>query len=194
VVWIIILLILLVAFGPLLWLMPTRRERRLAGLRQQAYKEGMRVEMRRLPKQKPAPEERVTAGGRPLDLTRECAAYLYPLPHRLRMLPRWRVLRGEDGIEAYPGWIFELHGKPDDPRLDEMLAAVEPVVRDLPEDVIAFECEPQNVAGYWLESPGTGPERVADLATRLGEAARSLTQLDRRLEEQAEGGDEHGNI
>jgi hypothetical protein len=64
VVWIIIIVIMLVAFGPLMWLRPSRRERRQAALRQRAYQEGMRVELRRLPKREPAPEERLSASGR----------------------------------------------------------------------------------------------------------------------------------
>lgn len=187
VVWIIIVLILVVAFGPILWLMPSPRERRLARLRQQAYRDGMRVEMRRLPKQDPAAEERVTASGRPLDLTRECAAYLHPLTARLRMLPSGRLLRGGEGLRAVPGWVFEFGKKPDHPRLEDMLAVLEPVLQDLPEDVIAFECEPRSVAAYWLEGPGTEPARVTELAAHLERAGEALTALDARLEADLEG-------
>ncbi|MFU8816416.1 MAG: hypothetical protein ACNA7W_13785 [Pseudomonadales bacterium] len=187
-VWIIIVVILLVAFGPLLWLMPSHRERRLAKLRQRAYSDGMRVELRRMPKQNLAPEERVSASGKPLDLTRECAAYIYPLPARLRMLPKWRVLRGDDGVPAYPGWVFDPGGRPDHPRLREMLEVLAPVVEGLPDDVVAVEAEPQNLAAYWLEGPGATPEKVGDLGSRLAVGASQVTELDRRLRAETEGG------
>lgn len=186
-IWVVIVLIFLVAFGPLLWLMPSPRERRLAALRQSAYREGLRVEMRRLPRANPAAEERVTAGGRALDLNRECAAYLKPLGRRLRMLPAWRLLRHGDGVKAFPGWAFEPGQKPDHPRLDAAMAALATVVGELPDDVIALECEPQNIAAYWVEGPGSTPDQVTDLARQLAVAADALGALDRRLEEETEG-------
>jgi len=187
-VWIIIAVIMIVAFGPLLWLMPTPRERRLATLRQQAYQQGMRVEMRRLPRQNVPAEDRVSPGGRGRDLSRECAAYVHPLPRRLRMLPAWRLLRGERGLPAVAGWVFEHGRKPQHPRLELALDAVADILQDLPEDVVALECEPQNVAGYWLEGPGTGAARVADLGAVLGRAATVLGELDERLEADTEPG------
>jgi hypothetical protein len=188
VVWIIIIVILLVAFGPLMWLRPSARERRQGALRQRAYKEGMRVELRRLPKRDPDPEERVSASGRPRDLNEDAPAYIYPLSTRLRMLPKWRLVRGDDGMPAYPGWVFEPGRRPDHARLQEVLDVLGPVIQAMPEDVLAVECDPQNLAGYWLEGPGTTPDRVADLAARLGSGARALVDLDQRLRAEAEGG------
>lgn len=185
-VWVVIVLVFLVAFGPILWLMPSKRDKRLSALRQQAYRQGMRVEMRRLPKQDPSAEERVSPGGRERDLTREYAAYIHPLGRRLRMLPRWRVLRGSDGLAALPGWIFAPGSKPDHPRLDAALAVVAPVLEAMPEDVLAVECESQSVAGYWTEAPGTTPDRVQDLGQRLEDAARHLNELDARLQAEAD--------
>jgi hypothetical protein len=188
VVWIIIIVILLVAFGPLMWLRPSARERRQSALRQRAYQEGMRVELRRLPKREPAPEERVSASGRVRNIDADAPAYLFPLPSRLRMLPKWRVVRGDYGTPVLPGWVFEPGTRPDHPRLQEMLDVLTPMIRDMPEDVLAVECDPQNLAGYWLEGPGTTPERVADLAARLGAGARAVADLDQRLRAESEGG------
>jgi hypothetical protein len=183
VVWIVIVVIMIVAFGPILWLMPSRRERRLSRLRQRAYQRGMRVELRRLPGRDVAPEERVTAGGRALDTSREYAAYLMPLQARLRMLPSWRLLRGAQGMSPVPGWAFEAGRRPDHPRLDVMLETLAPLLRDLPDDVAAVEVESHSVAGYWLEGPGTTTDRVDDLAARLTDAAAALKTLDERLKD-----------
>lgn len=182
VVWVIIIVIMIVAFGPIFWLMPSARERRLSALRQRAYRHGMRVELRRLPGRDVPPEERVTAGGRELDTSREYAAYSLPLGARLRLLPTWRVLRGGEGMSAVPGWAFEPGRRPEDPRLAAVLDAVAPVLVELPEDVVAVECEPHAVAAYWLEGRGADPQRVDDLAQRLGTLADALRALDQRLE------------
>ena len=187
-VWLVIIGIFVVAFGPLMWLRPSARERRQSRLRQRAFELGMRVELRRLPGHDVAPEDRVSAGGRARDLTREYAAYLQPLPARLKVLPGWRVLRRGDGVEAAPGWWFEAGARPDDPRLADALAAVTPVLAELPEDVIAVECQPLTLAGYWLEGPQATPDRVDDLGRRLGVAAAALADLDARLQSPAEPG------
>jgi hypothetical protein len=188
VVWLVIVLILIVAFGPILWLMPSRKERRLAALRQRAYQRGMRVDLRRLPGRDIAPEDRVTAGGRALDTTREYAAYVMPLEARLRMLPGWRVRRGAQGSRAAPGWAFEPGRRPEHPGLDASLEALTPFLTGLPDDVAAVELEPLSLAAYWLEAPGTTPDRVDDLASRLTAAAEVLTALDARLKADSEPG------
>jgi hypothetical protein len=72
--WLIIGLILLAAFGPVLWLVPSRKDRHLSALREQARLEGLVVELRRLPKLQPSAHERVTAGGRVKKPVQECAA------------------------------------------------------------------------------------------------------------------------
>lgn len=186
--YLLIALILIVAFGPLLWLRPNARERRLAKLRQRAYQEGMRVEMRRLPGVEISAGARVTAGGRKLDTTRECAAYLMPLQRRLRRLPRWRLLRGDGGSRALPGWSFEVGSRPDHPDLARVLAVLEVPLAALPESVVAVQSESLEVAGYWLEGPDSTVQDVAELAAGLSDVGAALCGLEARLEAESEPG------
>ncbi len=179
---------MLAAFGPLFWLVPSKRERRLAAMRLQARRDGLTVEMRRFPKLDVAPEERVSAGGQPLTPLRESAVYLHPLAPRLRLLPVWRVLRGSDGLPAWPGWVFERATKPDSPVLPRVLAGLAVVVAALPQDVVALECESRGLGAYWLESPGTGPPQVTELAARLEAGARVLEALEAELAAAVEKG------
>jgi hypothetical protein len=180
-VWLLIIVILLVAFGPILWLRPSPRDRRLTALRAQARKDGLRVEMRRYPHLDRAPEERVTAGGKPLESVRECAVYLQPLDPKLRHLPGWRILRAAEGLPAWPGWVFEIGTKPRDPQLQRMLDALALVVERLPGDVVGLECDPLNLGIYWLERPGNGPAEVTALAGWLRDAADRLVALELEL-------------
>jgi len=180
-VWLIIVVILLVAFGPILWLRPSRRDRRLVALRGQARADGLRVQMRRYPKLDLLPEDRVTAGGKRLETLLEAAVYLKPLDPKLRILPGWRIQRGTEGLPAWPGWVFELGKRPDSALLRPMLQALEPLLARLPADVVALECEPREIGVYWLERPGNGPAEVTVLAGWLTEAAARLAALETEL-------------
>jgi len=186
--WLIIIVVLIVAFGPVMWLVPSKRDRRLAAMRQQARQEGLLVEMRRLPKVDAAPEDRVTAGGRVREAVQELAVYQQPLKRRLRHLPRWRLLRSGPGIEALPGWAFEIGKKPQHPNLDAAIQALEPVFARLPADVLALECQDRTLDAYWLEKPENGPADVAVLADTLTSGGRSLEALDAALEPEEDEG------
>ena len=186
--WLIILVVVLAAFGPVMWLLPSKRDRRLTEMRQQARQEGMTVEMLRLPKVDPLPEERVTAGGRVLQPVQELAVYQWPMPRRLKQLPTWRLLRQGQGIRALPGWAFEIGTKPQHPQLEASLGALGPVLAGLPEDVLALECEDRLLSAYWMESPGHGPAEVTALARLLASGSRALEDLDLDLEAKAEEG------
>jgi hypothetical protein len=185
VTWVIIIVILLVAFGPILWLRPSARDRRQSALRTQARKDGLQVEMRRYPKLDLRPEERVTSGGKVVDAQLEAAVYRAPLDPKLRNLPAWRVLRATDGLPAWPGWVFELGTRPEHPELRRMLAVLEPLVAGLKDDVVALECTPLALGAYWLERPGTVPADVTSLADWLRRAGARLTALDEELAEPA---------
>jgi len=65
--------------------------------------------------------------------------------------------------------------------LGRILEGAAPMLAELPEDVIAVECESLTLAGYWLEGPETTPDRVDELADRLEAGGRALTDLDARL-------------
>jgi hypothetical protein len=183
-VWLLIIALLLVAFGPILWLRPSPRDRRLAALRAEGRKQGLRIEMRRYPKLDLLPEERVTAGGKPIESLLEAAVYLQPLDPKLRHLPPWRILRGAEGLPARPGWVFELGRRPEHPALRAVLDALEPLLATLPADVEALECDPLHLGAYWLERPGNDVAAVVALAAWLREAAGRLTELERALAEQ----------
>ena len=61
--WFIIFLALGVAIGPMLYLMPTDRDRHIAGLRALAKKMGYTIQLDKVAKLDADDQERVTAGG-----------------------------------------------------------------------------------------------------------------------------------
>ena len=148
--WLVILVVLAAAFGPILWFMPSRRERRLTLLRESARKQGLIVEMRRVRLASPEPEDRVSAGGEARDGKRECA--LYTLVSGADTGPDWRVLRNKSGQAhaqdlAVAGWNWEI-------RADlsaDCLVRMSEVFDALPDDTLAVELVQGRAGCYWLE-------------------------------------------
>ncbi len=183
--WLLIILVLVVAFGPVLWLIPSKRDKRLSALRSRARSEGLIVEMRRIPKPNPEPSERVSAGGKVRDPVIECASYGLPLPKGLKNLPSWRLVRkpAEEGPDPFADWQYDLRAKGEGREfLDEVLERVETLLSALPEDVAAVEVSPRMVLVYWLEKPGSTESAVPDLASALRSFADALSGLDQAIE------------
>ncbi len=190
--WMLIALVLLVAFGPILWLVPSRRDKRLSALRARARSEGLMVEIRRIPKPDPAPEDRVSAGGRIREPVIACAAYGLALQSKLRYLPTWRLVReappGEP--DPLPDWQYDLRPEGSGRAyLKPLLGLVSGVLARLPDDVLAFELEAGRVLVYWLEKPGATVETVSRIAGILRSFEQDLRALEADIESSREGND-----
>ena len=179
--WIIIGFVLLVAFGPVFWLLPSKRDRRLSTLRSKALAQGLVVELRRLPKLNPEPEERVSAGGKIREPVIECAAYLWNMTDKLRFLPEVRILRGTHGTPALPGWVFDPERKPRQDHLEELLNTLANYTETFPVDVIGIEISDRQLTCYWRESPGSGVQLVTTMATNLQRLGEDLHGVDEGL-------------
>ena len=73
--WIIIIGLFLLAFVPLLYAIPSPKERRQAKLRKRAMSDGIKVEVMFIPKLSADASEMVNAAGKLLEPKIECAAY-----------------------------------------------------------------------------------------------------------------------
>ena len=189
--WIVIALVLLIAFGPVLWLLPSKRDKRLSALRARARQEGLVVEMKRLPKPTPELHERVTAGGVVKNPVIDCASYNQIFRRRLRYQPGWRLVRGDGEEDPFPGWRFDERPDGNSGRqfLADMLKATEQLVKNLPDDVIGLQVSPARVSVYWLENPGTNVDSVADLAALLRRFEADLLAVEDDIESRLEDED-----
>ena len=177
--WLIIIVVLLVAFGPVLWLVPSRKDRRLAGLRERARREGFIVELTRLPEPDPSPQQRVSAGGRLRDPVIECAGYTRIMTDRLKWLPGWRMLRMAGATDGpRPGWVFEPGSGPDGDHLAEMLDATDPVLESVPHDVVGLAVANRHLTAYWLEQAGADEATVTGLMALFTAWETRLETLD----------------
>jgi hypothetical protein len=179
--WIIIAVVLLVAFGPVLWLVPSRKDRRLAALRARGRAEGLLVELKRLPNPEPRPEERVSSGGKVRNPVIECATYGHMMQSKLVALPSWRLVRVTPGAadEVFPGWQYDQRPAGEGRKyLPELLPAVDDLLKKLPEDVVGFEVGARLLQVYWLEGPGSIEDQVVVMAGLLSDFEALLEGLE----------------
>ena len=180
--WIIIGIVLVAAFGPVLWLMPSKKDRRLTAIRGCARQEGLLVELRRIPKVNPEAFERVSAGGRIKQPVVECAAYMLPLAQKLAHLPQWRLLRDETSESPRTGWTFDAESPSQTEYLAETLAIFDAALCKLPADVLAVEVSFRTLAFYWLEGAAYGVAQVTDFASMLRLIEATLEALEQQIQ------------
>lgn len=190
--WIVIAVVLLAAFGPVFWILPSRRDRRLAALRAQAREEGLVVDLRKLPKRNAAAYERVSSAGEVRNPVVEVAAYAQGMARKLQNLPAWRLQRGEDegehGNAPREGWIY-LDRPTGQAHVAAMLELADPLLAALPADVLAVEVAPRNLLIYWREGLEAGPRQVSEMAAWLREFEARLLALDEQITARSEGED-----
>ena len=146
-IWIIIAGVLVLAFGPILYLLPSRKDRRLAALRAEARRLGLTVELKPVRNLDAAARERVTAGGRQRTPVHASARYSLTLDRMPDAVPAWRLLRSARGWTADDGLAAPAG----------LLSRLKPLVETLPDDVVAIDFGGRSAGCYWLESfPSAG--------------------------------------
>ena len=174
VAWIIILLALGLVIGPVLYLMPTRKDRRLAALRLEARREGLVVELKSVRNLDARADELVSAGGERRAPVHASVSYAMPLRARLEHIGPWRLLRSER-----TGWQFD--SERDVPADPDVLPELRPLLPRLPNDAVALELDGRRLACYWLERFPADREVVRALKTTLVEIGEELIAIDEQL-------------
>lgn len=169
--WLIVGGLLILAFAPVLWLMPTKRDRELVKLREHARREGLMVEVTALPKRGARPEERVGADGVARDATRPCRAYRLLASRPWRGAPRWFLLREEGGTAPVEGWVA--HPDVELPCVDVgYWGTVGRAFDGLEDHCIGMEVTESAASWYWLENA-----RGREAAELVGEIAKRLAAI-----------------
>jgi len=155
--WIIIVGLFLLAFVPLLYAIPSPKQRRQAKIRKRAMSDGIRVEVMYIPKMSADASEMVNAGGKLLKPKIECAAYQFILTKPLD-LPHLLLLKTQEGdkssvYQIFNGWGVRNEGERrflnKHPKLVELIVTS---TSRLPQDVLAFEFAPNKISLLWRES------------------------------------------
>ncbi len=180
--WIVIGVVLLAAFGPIFWLVPSKKDRRLARLRQEARHAGLVVEIKSIPKLDASAEERVSAGGVVREPKVLCASYAFTLPRKLEHLPVWLALRSPAATDGpWSGWTFQRRPDAANPHRVAMLERFEPFLARLDASHLGIEVADRELRIYWAETPNA-TLTVPELAAALEDLGGRLTALDAEID------------
>lgn len=174
--WLIIVVVLLVAVGPVLYLLPSASDKRLSALRMQARKAGLNVKITHLPKLNPESHERVSAGGKTLETRVSCVAYQLPLGGSVRDVSDLVLLRIPDQPtvpvrEVIPGW--SLHPQSDQASWQQFagdaatLEDLQSALAAFPQDALGCGLNDRFVTCYWREKAKPESDAVAAIVKAL---------------------------
>lgn len=179
-VWIVIVLVLALAIGPILWLLPSKRDKLVGRFRAVARSRGLVVELTTVPKLDAAAVERVSAGGKARDVTIECAALRLPLSSATADAPRWRLLKSASGSRYLEGWtpLDPPHDAP--PFEDEYWQRLAALVDALPGGCVGVEATQRSVS--WLGREHLDGDAVETVAAQIAAGLEAIAKLHEELE------------
>lgn len=175
-VWLIVAIVLLAAFGPVLYLRPSARDKQLTRLRESARRHGLAVDIKAVPKLDAAPQERVSASGVERHPTELCASYRLPMG-TLPDAPVWAVLRDPSSRVPASGWSYWAGRDKSETVPGEVFDALDRSVAAFQWGCVAAEGDTSGVSWYWRERIGETPPDTAVSALR--EALEALAALQR---------------
>jgi len=153
--YVIIIIILLVIIGPILSLLPSKRQKQQIAMRKAAMDAGVSVALTRIDDPDPDPEQYLSNTGKPLERVMAVVAYrqFRPRPDRWRQRPEiaWALNRqqGADVDGLPPGWRWQGTRLADlPPALNKYLMGG---IASLPDDVIRVEEQKFIISIYWRE-------------------------------------------
>jgi len=174
--WLIVLLVLVIAVGPVMYLVPTAADKRLGGLREAARRLGLTVQLTSVPKLDPASHERVSAGGKSREPRLHCVAYRLALgdslsavrPLQLLRLPPQPTVPVE---EVMPGWALAPASDRDFwqqfNRAQQGEQLLERLTTYWPQDVLSLSIDEREIACLWQEKAAVESDAVMQISTAL---------------------------
>lgn len=104
--WLIIAVLLLVAFGGIAYVVPSKFQRRVSQLRLEARRRGIFTSSRTVPDLDAEAEDRVTSGGKVRQREELCVVYDLGYPISVQDPPQWQLVRYKKSQLPIPGWLL----------------------------------------------------------------------------------------
>ena len=174
-VWLLIVLVVALAIGPILMLRPKPRERAVAALRSAARAAGLTVSVARVPHLSASAEDRVSAGGRDREPTIECASYRLLAPGGLEDAPQWTLYRSERENRYLPGWTTLTPPRQLPPQTEAYWQRIAAIVEALPGGCVGVEASADGVA--WLGQERLGEVKAEAIVQGIRQGLEAIRDL-----------------
>lgn len=178
--WLIAVFVVAMVVGPIMYLKPSGKEKRLSGLRLAARKAGLTVKLTAIPRLDPEPTDRVSAGGEVKQPELSCAAYQLNFNTELVVDIDIRFLRTPEKptipvTETFAGWMLDPNKAKAWPTSTQGVKVVlHAIAVNAPDFCLAFAVDSRFLSCYWLErAPEDGPQ-IAELHNFLRNAERQI--------------------
>ena len=191
--WLIVTLGVLIAFGGIVYVLPSRNDRLRGNARLRARRVGMTVSSSTIPNLNAANVEKVTAGGRRRNPTHLGFVYFKNYLDDLDNLPNWQIVPNMDSTHPIAGWTLQPFVVDEVFHLDnEYWRAIEDLCASAPRRCLGIRCNEIGVAWIGVEDLREHDvegfvddvegflDRLADLNTR--HAATRNGTMDERAE------------
>lgn len=182
-VWLLIVLVVALAIGPILMLRPKPRERAVAALRAAARAAGLTVSVARIPHLGASAEDRVSAGGRDREPTIECASYRLLAPGGLEDAPQWSLYRSERENRYLPGWTTLAPPRRLPPQPERYWQRIAAIIDALPGGCLGVEANADGVA--WMGQERVGYSDAESVVQGIREGLEAIRDL--QLENAGDG-------
>ena len=163
--WLIIFLIVAALVGPIVYLMPTKREKKQASARLQAKKLGLGVTVETIPDLNVAREDMVSPSGIIRSPTLECTVYRLRFGQRNDPGSHWSLFSSNKeplGFSQSPleGWFWEGLLENRKPIKEEYWNQLKKAMHKMPKPCLALEVSPEFIA--WKGKETFGKESAED--------------------------------
>lgn len=179
--WLIGIFVAAMVLGPILYLKPSAKDKRIAALRLSARQNNLGIKLDSIPRLDPELVERVTAGGETRQPQLACAAYQRNFGPEASVNVVGLFLRLPETptvpFEAFSsGWALDATGQEawNRQRSDRLDAVVREVLSDAPDYCLAFSLDSRFLSLYWRElADADGPE-VEEIGSFLRRAEEKI--------------------
>lgn len=151
--WLMIALVLLIAFGGIAYVLPSKFQRRVGQMRLDARKQGLFTSSATIPILDAAAEDRVTSGGKVRKHERLCVVYDLGFEGSPAKPPLWQLIRYQKSQVPIPGWLLR-DNQLDGAQLSDAgyWTDVAKAIADMPSGCLSIASKPNGVAWIGTES------------------------------------------
>lgn len=175
-VYVFIAVVILLIIGPIIAVLPSRRQKEQMALRKRAMAEGISIEFTRIDDPDPDPEKYRSNTGKPLERVMSVVAYrsIRPTREEWRRIPRidWCAVRRADSaapdLPAGWAWENELPAR----MSNELIAFIANELQKLPNDVVRVDEVRNVISVYWQER---GVEQELNLIIQFLKGCAGIT-------------------